>query len=246
MRTIVVSPAIQLNNDLSYLVKSKKLINSYLKFTNFDILILTNNVDFYRDIDSNRVKIISYEDNFNEPIISGKKFNMHIKRLPIKLASKMDYDIIYHHDCDCFIDGWDENSYNDLISQNYDIYFTGYRSQRPQLGGLRRNYKHFQDKIDKEFHGLYYEELDNAPNPSETKVIFKNKEKLIKFLEFWDKISENNKNFFTYHCGVYIGTSSVYAQNIASCVIPSHTFSEYGRISHGNKILDYFGNVINR
>lgn len=242
MKTIVVTPAIKIkDDDFSYLNKSKKLIDTYIKYTSFDILILTNNVEYYSEIKSERVFIIDYNSKFTEPIVSNKKFNMHIKRLPIRLGMELNYDIVYHHDCDCFIEGWDNNSYDNIIKEDYDVYFPGRGSSRSQLGGLRKNFKHFQNKIDTEFIGLYYDELDNSPNPPETRIIFKNNYKLKLFLEFWDKISKQNNDFDTYYDGVYIGTSSVYAKMNGFDVTTLNEFSKYGKITHGDSILNYYG-----
>lgn len=244
MKTLIVTVSIQIdNNDTSYLEKSLNLIKTYIEYTDFDILILTNNVEFYNDIKNTRVRIVDYNKNFTEPIKSANKFNMHIKRLAIKLGSETDYDIIYHHDCDCYITGWDDNSYREAINGEYDVLFP--TDARPQLGGLRKNFKHFQEKIDKEFVGLYYDELDLSPNPAETRIIFKNNDKLKIFLDFWDMISNNNRNFLTYYCGVYFGTSSFHAKMKMSNVKPDMEFSKYGKITHQNKILNYFGQYTN-
>jgi hypothetical protein len=239
MKTIVTTCVIERNNNRNYLGKSKTLIDGYLKYTDFDILVLTNKPEFYKEYD-NRVKVFNFNEKYNEPVESGNFFNMHIKRLPIKIASQLDYDVIYHHDCDCYIIGWDEESYQEIIKKDYDVYFPGLNSDRPQLGGLRKDFDFFQNKIDKELKGLYYDDLDNAPNPPETRIIFKNNSKLKKFLEFWDKISKNNKNFKTYHCGVYFGTSTIYA-NMKTYGVEEEKFSKYGRITHGNDILNYYG-----
>jgi len=70
MKTLIVTAAIQIDtNDFYYLETSEKLINSYLKFTDFDILILTNNVNYYDFIKNDRVILFDYESNFNEKII---------------------------------------------------------------------------------------------------------------------------------------------------------------------------------
>jgi hypothetical protein len=244
MKTIIVTNSIQItNDDLSYCEKTLNLINSYLTYTNFDILVLTNNVNYFKDINNEKVFIVDYYENFNEPITSSKKFNMHLKRYPLKLATKMDYDVIYYHDCDCYITGWDDESYNNLINQDYDIIFPN--DPKPQLGNLRKKYKRFQEKIDREFIGLYYDELDESPNPTETRIIFRNNDKLKVFLNFWDKISSNNNNYLTYFCGVYFGTSAKHAKMNMGQVHKNLKFSNYGRVSHKNKILDYFGTYIN-
>jgi len=244
MKTIVVTNSIQItDNDYSYHEKALNLINSYLEFTDFDILVLTNNVDYFKHIKDKRLLVFDYDKNFNESIKSANKFNMHLKRYPLRLATKMNYDIIYHHDCDCYINGWDGESYDKLINQDYDVIFPN--NPRPQLGGLRKNYKHFQEKIDREFVGLYYDELDQSPNPTETIIIFKNNDKLKVFLDFWDKISYNNNNYLTYYCGVYFGTSSIHSKMKMGQVVKNLKFSSYVRISHQNKTLNYFGEYIN-
>ena len=244
MKTLIVTAAIQIDkDDFYYLETSKKLIDGYLNFTDFDILILTNNIKYYDFVKNDRVILVDYHDNFDEPITSLNKFNMHIKRLAIKLGSDLNYDLIYHHDCDCYIDGWDKQSYDDLVIQDYDVIFP--TSEHPQLGKLRKYYEHFQEKIDKEFIGLYYEELDLSPNPAETRIIFKNNEKLKTFLNFWDKISENNKNYLTYYCGVYFGTSAKHSNMKMYSVKSEMEFSKYGKIKQRDKTLNYFGGIIN-
>jgi hypothetical protein len=225
-----------------YLDSARKLIESNLLYTNYDILILTNNVDYFKDITDGRLILIDYDTKFSETIISDNRFNMHLKRYPIKLSQELGYDIIYYNDCDGYIVGWDEYSFENKCNEDFDVAFVSHAN--PQLGGLRRTYKHFQDIIDSEFEDLYYDELDNAPNPAETRVIFKNNEKLSLFLEFWDKISQRNKNYFTYHDGVYFGTSAIYAHMTMIGITPNEEFSKYCRIRHAEGVLNYFGNKI--
>jgi hypothetical protein len=240
MKTIVVTTSISIKElDVSYFEKAIKLINSNLEYTNFDILVLTNNVAFFSKIKSDRVKIIDYSSNFNEPITSSKSFNMHIKRYSIKLGQELGYDIIFYNDCDCFIVGWDDISYKSLVYQDFDIFFP--KNPLPELSDLYKNYKHFKEKIDNEFSGIFYDELFQSPNPPETRVIFKNNEKLKVFLKFWDKISDNNKNYFTYYDSVYFGTSAKHSKMKMSYVKPDDKFSKFCKISHNNKTLNYFG-----
>lgn len=231
-------------NDLStrYLDSAKNLIKSNLKFTNYDILIITNNVSYFSDINDSRLTLIDYKSNFSENIVSGGMFNMHLKRYPIRVAKDLGYNIIYYHDCDCYIVGWDSEDFERKCDENFDIAFVS--SCRPQLGGLRKEYKHFQDKVTNEFGDLYYEELDEAPNSAETRIIFRGNEKLNVYLNFWDKISERNVNFVTYHDGVYFGTSAIHSKMNMTSVTPQDEFSKYCRISHGDGVLDYFGNRI--
>jgi hypothetical protein len=244
MKTIVVTCAIQIKKDnFSYLEKSKVLIDGYLKFTDFDILILTNNIDFYEELKNDRLIVLDYNKNYKLPIKSSDHFNMHIKRLPIEYASNLDYDIIYHHDCDCFIDGWDEESYQKTINKDCDVIFN--RHTKPQIGILRRSMAHVYDKkIKNEFGDLYYKELDQSPNPTETRIIFKNNKKLKIFLEFWKKISDRNNDFLTYYCGLYFGTSTKHADMDMCAITYKDEFTKYGKIHHQGRVLNYFGDTI--
>lgn len=229
-------------NSEKYLEKSKKFIETHLKYTNYDILLITNKKDYYNEYDNGRLRILNYADFFKEPIISSNRFNMHLKRYPIAKAKDFGYDIVFYNDCDCYIEGWDEKSFNEKIKQDFDVFFVSHAN--PQLGGLRKAYKHFQDKIDIEFGDLYCEEMDSAPNPAETRIILKNNSKLFDFLEFWDKISKNNKDYFTYYDGVYIGTSSIHSKMNLGSVTKNDEFSKYCYISHGDNILNYFGEKV--
>lgn len=225
-----------------YLKCGKRLIETHLKYTDFNILIITNDTSYFSDITDSRVLIVDYESSFTEPTVSGSRFNMHLKRLPVKLAKELGYDIIFLNDVDCFITGWDNASFQNKCKEDFDVAFVSHAN--PQLGGLRQTYKHFQDKIDLEFGDLYYDELDKAPNPAETRVIFKNNEKLTNYLKFWDKIAARNNDYFTYHDGVYFGTSGVYAEMKMIGVTPQNEFTSFCRIAHANEVLDYFGHRV--
>jgi cephalosporin hydroxylase len=241
-KVCICTLAIEISNNSRYIEKTKILIESYLKYTDFDILVLTNKINELNYLKNKRIKLIDYNTNFDEKIISDQRFNMHIKRYPIQLAKKLGYEIIYFHDCDCYIVGWDKESFETKCNEDFDVAFVSHAN--PQLGGLRANYKHFQDKIDNEFGDLYYLDLDNSPNPAETRVLFKNNEKLNKFLYFWDLISKRNNNYFTYHDGVYFGTSAVYAGMKMIGVTQADKFASFCRISHMDRVLDYFGHYI--
>lgn len=245
MKTLVVSTLFDLNSNYidRYLQPCRKLIDGYLKYTNFDILILTNSPSSLEDKVDERLHIVDYRKEYTEPILSAERFNMHIKRLAIEKGSNLGYDIIYHHDCDCHIVGWDQKSFDEVIAQPFDIYFPTLST--PRLGGLRKQFKHFQDKINLEFGDLYEDKFDLSPNAAETFIIFKNNSKLKKFLEFWNKIAERNNDFLTYYCGVYFGTSSIYANMNKTHITSDNKFSTYGRIFHRGGLLDYYGQIIN-
>lgn len=232
-----------INTGKDYSIHAKRMIESYLEHTNFDIVIVTDNPSSFNELDINRVKIVNYDNHFDECKNISGFFNYHLKRYAILVAKEFEYEIIYYVDCDTYIIGWDNESFKNKCEEDFDIAFVSHAS--PALGDLRRDYKHFQDKIDLEYEGLYYDELDMAPNPAETHVLIKNNEKLSNFLEFWDKVSKNNKhNNPTYHDGVYFGTSGVYAGMKMVGMNHQSTFTEFSRISHGEGILNFFGNTI--
>ena len=229
-------------NDKNYLEHGKTMTKSFLENTTYDVVIVTNNVEYFSDLNDDRVKVFNYFEHFSDPITSGNKFNYHLKRQAIRMGQMLGYDIIYYNDTDCYIEGWDSESFLKKCSQDFDVAFV--KHAHPQLGGLRKAYKHFQDKIDLEFVGLYYDELDESPNPAETSVIFKNNSKLKKFLKFWDKISKQNNNYLTYFDGVYFGTSAVDSKMKMTGIDVDCKFTEYSRISHGDRILNFFGHTI--
>lgn len=235
----VATISIGINGITRYWETAKKLVLTNLEHTPFDILLITDNVLYFDDIKNDRLKILYYFDLFSEKTISDSRFNMHLKRYPIQVASEYGYGIIFYNDCDCFINGWDNESFLRKCEDDFDIAFVSHAN--PQLGDLRKNYKHFQDKIDNEFGDLYYGELDNSPNPAETRVIIKNNEKLKTFLSFWDSISKRNKDYFTYFDSVYFGTSATHSKMKMIGVTPSDNFSKNCFISHGDGILNYFG-----
>jgi hypothetical protein len=242
-KTCICTLAVEISEESNKYIKSaKKLIDSNLKYTNFDILVVTNRPNEFKCFSDARVKIFDYYKNFEETITSSNKFNMHLKRYPIKIAKKLGYHVIFYNDCDCYITGWNDQSFEEKIKQDFDVFFVSHAN--PQLGGLRKTYKHFQDKIDNELQDLYTEEMDMAPNPAETRIIFKNNDKLSKFLSFWDLISDKNKNFMTYYDGVYFGTSAIYSKMNMGAVIKSDIFSKYCYIDHGGGTLTYFGEKI--
>jgi hypothetical protein len=241
----VTAVSIQNSNNIGkdYSVHAKRMAESYLEYTDFDVVIVTDNPKSFSDINNDRLKIIDYDSRFDERKMVSNFFNYHLKRYAILVAKELNYQTILYVDCDCYIVGWDMESFLNKLREEFDIAFVTHA--HPQLGDLRRNYKHFQEKIDLEFEGLYYESLDMAPNPAETHVLIKNNEKLTEFLDFWDKISKNNKhNNPTYHDGVYFGTSGIHAKMNMIGVDLSSNFTNFCRISHGDGTLNFFGHKI--
>lgn len=243
MKTLITTLCFDIGNskhlDVSYINNCKVLIDSYLEYTNFDILLLTNIPGSFKEYKNKSLFVVNYADKFNEPIISRNKFNMHLKRLPLKLGSQLNYDIIYFNDCDCFITGWDNESYVELINKGYDIIFPTHTNNK--LGKIKIKNAIYQQKIDLELGDLYCEEFDKAPMTAETFVIFKNNDKLKKFLKFWDKIAKKNNNYFTYYCSLYYAVSTIHAGMNYTYTTEKNKFSTFGRIHHAGKYLNYYG-----
>ena len=141
MKKICISTiSIGLNDNDRYWKTAENLIKTNLKHTNYDIVLITNNVGYFNSINEDRLKVFNYDDLYKENKISDKRFNMHLKRYPIKLSSELGYDIIFYNDCDCYIDGWEHESFLKKCNEDFDVAFVSHAN--PQLGGLRKKYKH--------------------------------------------------------------------------------------------------------
>jgi hypothetical protein len=64
-KTCICTLAIEVS-DNNYIERVKILIESYLKYTNFDILILTNRINELSYLNDKRIKLIDYDKNFDE------------------------------------------------------------------------------------------------------------------------------------------------------------------------------------
>jgi hypothetical protein len=189
-----------------YLTSAKTLTQEILNQTNHDVLISTNNVDFFSDIQSNRVIV---RDNILK--------HFAFENLPD------GYDCIIYLDCDIKLDGWDNNSdlYINNLIDNYDF---GATRLNCYLGKSITELKEsgttlFKHKIDsykiRENH-LESDDIMNSQLPSEHFLIFKyDKEKLKKFQEKWkemnDYLQSINGDGGSWGDGFEIGISARYA-----------------------------------
>ncbi len=259
MKTIIATLCVdttckKFTPDNRYFSETVILLNSYLKHTNFDILVTTNMVDYFNDFKTNpRVIITDLRDHCDDPLIARCYINMNLKRIPIKLASQLDYDVVYHHDCDCFVVGWDQESYIRSIDNEFDFYMpTNYNvGNRIELLRVDKVFKHLNEKLKCEFENtnITYPDWGGAPHMAETRILIKNNDKMKLFLEYWDRIAETNKaNYIAnrYQAtmdGIYFGTCAWYAKMKLSRMHPTE-FTNYCRIHHGLRILNYYGTTI--
>lgn len=204
-----------------YLTSAKTLTQEILNQTNHDVLISTNNVDFFSDIQSNRVIV---RDNIlkDSTLNYNSVFNYNLKHFAFENLPD-GYDCIIYLDCDIKLDGWDNNSdlYINNLIDNYDF---GATRLNCYLGKSITELKEsgttlFKHKIDsykiRENH-LESDDIMNSQLPSEHFLIFKyDKEKLKKFQEKWkemnDYLQSINGDGGSWGDGFEIGISARYA-----------------------------------
>lgn len=227
---------------IDYIQRSKLLINSVLNLTDKDIIVVTNNTNEYQELINDRLKIYDIEHLTDDKLISGGMFNMHLKRVPISIANKLGYENIMYCDCDTYFDKWDENSYQELLNKDFDIAFKG----GGNLEGLL-HLPHYNIKV-KEMGNLWYDDLKKSTNMAEVFILFKTPVKLLKFIDFWDKISDKNKDFThnTYYDSFYFGVSMYHSNmkgfNFKLNKTETNSFTENWKIQHGkDSLLNFYG-----
>jgi hypothetical protein len=229
-----------------YLTSAKTLTQEILNQTNHDVLISTNNIEFFSDIQSNRVIV---RDNIlkNSTLRYNNEFNYNLKHFAFENLPD-GYDCLIYLDCDIKLDGWNNNSesyINSLITK-YDF---GATRLNCYLGGGIKEYKEtgttlFRHKIDSYKIREKYLESDDIMNsqlPSEHFLIFKyDKEKLNKFQERWEEMNNYlqsiNGEGGSWGDGFEIGISARYA-GFHNTVEVSHGIwhGTLGFIFNGNK-----------
>jgi hypothetical protein len=213
--------SIEVNENQMYLNAAKKLANEILMQTKHDVLISTNNINFFNDIKSNRVKI---RNNINKNLILsyGGEFNYNLKHNAIKNIPKK-YDYIIYLDCDIKLDGWNELS-DDFFETKFSEYDFGADRLNCYLHDEVLRYVNqestlFTHKIKSYDIVENYsmdEDIMNSRLPSEHFFILKNdSEKVKKFQKKWEEMNVylQNKNGEggSWGDGFEIGVSSNYA-----------------------------------
>lgn len=231
----------------NYLISAKNLTKNILDETNHDVLISTNNIDFFSDILSDRVSV---RNNISETSILnyGDEFNYNLKYHAF-LDLPEDYDVIVYLDCDVKLDGWkiESDEYISNIMQEHNFgadrlncvlsHEISYFLQK--TGGV------FGHKIQSyEIIENYLESDDvlNAQLPSEHFLILKNTpDKIGVFAKEWKTLNEflQNKNGLggSWGDGFEIGISARKAGFTETFNISSGIWSEVlGIRFNGNKL----------
>jgi hypothetical protein len=176
-----------------YLGAAKRLTNEILNQTTHDVIISTNDVSFFSDINSSRCLI---RDNIKKESVLkyGSEFNYNLKHHAF-LDLPKKYDYIIYLDCDIKLNSWTQES--DLFMEtqmiNYDF-------------GADRLNCHLKDEVTHFLSGLnclfshkiksydllerYYmtDDIMNSRLPSEHFLILKNdSDKIKKFQEKWEE-----------------------------------------------------------
>jgi hypothetical protein len=187
--------AIETTNNF-YLNACKRLASEILSQTQHDVIITTNNVNFFSDLNSERC-IIRNNIKSDSILKYGFEFNYNLKHhCFLEIPEK--YQFIIYLDCDIKLDSWSKES-DDFINKtmiNYDFgadrlncylkdevgYFL---SKQPCL---------FQHKIDSHEILIRYkldDEIMNSRLPSEHFLIMKNDIlKVQKFQQKWEEMND--------------------------------------------------------
>jgi hypothetical protein len=204
-----------------YLTSAKTLTQEILNQTNHDVLISTNNVEFFSDIQSNRV-IIRNNILKDSKLRYGSEFNYNLKHFAFENLPE-GYDCLIYLDCDIKLEGWNNNSESYImdIMDNYDF---GATRLNCYLGESIRELNEtgrtlFSHKINSYKINENYVESDDIMNsqlPSEHFLIFKYEiEKLKKFQERWKEMNDYLQSINGYGGswgdGFEIGISARYA-----------------------------------
>jgi len=253
MKSVIASLCIdglKYGHENMYQQRANILIDSAIKFTPFDVLMVTNVPEAFKKHENNkRVIIKDLKTTFpSEPLKICNQFNFGIKRLPIKLCSEMDYDVINFNDCDCFYNGWDQESFASMLSEKFDVWYLQYHPEHCIKNKMNNNlYTAMKQKIEK-MGDLIYDKLLLATLPAETRIVFKNNDKLKVMLDYWEKFSKKcvETNCGTFQENVFFTMSAVHAGMIQHNVNPKFKFAKFCRLIHGHpplNILDYHNQV---
>ncbi len=184
------------SGNVMYLQSAKRLVNEILDQTKHDVLVSTNNLNFFEDISSNRFFI---RNNIDTSCVLkyGSEFNYNLKynafdNIPI------DYDIIIYLDCDIKLDGWNSNSddHIEIIFRNYDFGATRLNcSMIDSVNEYRKTGRTlFSHKINSYKILEKYGDSDDIMMsllPSEHFLILKNNEnKIRKFYDKWKELND--------------------------------------------------------
>lgn len=266
MKSIVATLAIEgIDEERAnrYKIRTKILIDSTLKNTPHDVLVVSNAAEYFDEYkDNDRVIIVDFNEVYkDEPLLTANLFNFNLKRLPIKSCIGLDYDYILFQDCDCFFSGWDQEAFEDMMSEDYDIYYATFYPHHTVNDQLSKpkNHPSTRQKVDVCKNHIY-DELLEAVIAVETKIIYKNTDKVKDMIDIWDKFAHEcqKANINTYPESVFFCMAGQHAKMKPIGVRRDHPLGLLCNTMHGCKcekndenplpvkILDYFGLVMFR
>lgn len=179
-----------------YLISAKKLIQEILLQTKHDILLSTNNVEFFSDIVNTRLTVRNNIESSSIFVFNGG-FNYNLKHHAFMDVPK-EYDGIIYLDCDIKLDGWSDESdkYVLMLLQNYSFgadrtccllkdEVERYLTDTPCL------FKHKIKAYEITEHFLLTDDIMNSRLPSEHFLVLKNEPMYIsKFQKKWKELND--------------------------------------------------------
>lgn len=215
----------QAGHKINYLIYSKKLATEILEQTSHDVMITTNNVEFFDEFKDNPRVIVRGLPDDNVSVSCNGVFNYNLKHVCF-FNIPADYDIVFYMDTDMKLEGpdgeyWDESCDQHLVDlfdvQGYDAIGTRTNAILADeiISWQERNAGLFFHKFP--VYGLDFilslgEDMINARTPSEHFFILKNDpEKINKVYEVWkllnSKYEYNTHGNSAVHDGLEIGVS---------------------------------------
>lgn len=247
MKILFTILSLKISNDL-YLSAASRLTNEILSNTNCDVLINTNNPNYFSNNFKNNSRVIIQElilyDNIIVYTNPAVDFNYNLKHLAFKYIPS-HYDAVVYLDCDIKLDHWNDNSIKLIteIISNYDIGATRtecvLQHEVDNFDKALFKHKILAYKISETYqpgHKIY-----SAKLPSEHFLVIKNNEKLNIFQKEWEKLDKYLQSISGGHGswgdGFEIGISAALADMSMKEVSNYEWTQVLGLVFNGNKYL---------
>lgn len=197
MRVCLTYLAIDLGDNTYYTDKCLQSIDGYQQHTDFDIIVCTNKPDkftgvkvidvsdemlmnlFSRDVDKVLEDSIDKRHRWNDP--RRHYFNYMLKLKGMRAAADAGYDVVYQIDADTRVIGWDQESFEELLQLDYDVFVSGALGPvdmdqlTPEVERITKRLGWFDQKI---------------ISHREDRMIFKNNDRFHTFLDEAEQLSE--------------------------------------------------------
>lgn len=194
-----------------YLSSAIQLAENLNKVSNnHHFLIVSDDIDYNVD-NTTMVKIPE-----DKKTIIHNFFNYNLKYLPIKYSSELEFDYVIFIDADWSLGkGYSQDKIDNVLRfmevNNYDFCF-----ERPHLiGSGKVNESTIFWKHKRDFYSLLEtNEFDDGHVVNEQFMIFKNNNKLKKFSEFWESLTDkaSDGDLWAFAEGVEIGMSASHSK----------------------------------